>query len=141
MNLVPAGRTLAFFLLLGLLSSCTVDRAALVKRVDLRDVDLRSVPDGVYEGEYTIDPSPAMAANRHVKVRITVAGGKYTNIEILQPPKLGASKTYVTLLSHVKESGSLSADAVSSATVTSVALLKAIQNAVQRTPEVPPAAQ
>jgi len=106
MKLVRNSRALAILLFLGLLSACTVNKAALVQRVNLQDVDPHSVPDGVYEGEYTIDPSPAMAANKHVKVRVTVAGGKYTRIEILQPPKLGESKTFMTLLSYVKDSGS-----------------------------------
>jgi uncharacterized protein with FMN-binding domain len=125
---------MAILMLLVLLSSCAVDRATLVRRVDLRDIDLHSVPNGVYEGEYTIDPSPAMAANKHVKVRVTVEGGSYAKIEILQPPKLAESKTYVELLSRVKGSGRLSPDAISSATVTSLALLKAIQKAVQQAP-------
>ena len=134
MTRIRKGRSLAFLLLLVLLSSCAVDRAALVKRVDLKDIDLRSVPNGVYEGEYTIDPAPAMAVNRHVKVRVTVEGGAYAKIEILQPPKLAERKAYVELLSRVKDTGRLSPDAISSATVTSLALLKAIQNAVQQAP-------
>lgn len=67
MKLVRNSRALAILLFLGLLSACTVNKAALVQRVNLQDVDPHSVPDGVYEGEYTIDPSPAMAANKHVK--------------------------------------------------------------------------
>jgi uncharacterized protein with FMN-binding domain len=124
-------RACAFIACVLLLASCAVDKAALAARVDLHDVDLRSVPDGVYEASYTIQPpAPIMAANKSVRVRVTVAGGKYAQIEILQPPRLAESGTYKALVSRVRESQSLSPDAVSSATVTSFAVLKAVQIAV-----------
>jgi uncharacterized protein with FMN-binding domain len=115
----------------GALLSCAVNKADLARRVDLRNVDLAGVADGTYEGSYTIQPPPpAMAANKSVQVRVTVAGGKYTKIEVLQPPKVGESKGMQTLISRVEQSQILSMDAVSSATITSTAVLKAIQNAV-----------
>jgi uncharacterized protein with FMN-binding domain len=108
-----------------------VNKAELARRVDLRNVDLAGVADGTYEGAYTIQPPPpVMAANKSVQVRVTVTGGKYAKIEIFQPPKVGESKGMRTLISRVEESQRLSMDAVSSATITSTAVLKAIQNAV-----------
>jgi uncharacterized protein with FMN-binding domain len=120
--------------LVGALLSCAVNKADLARRVDLRNVDLKLVPDGVYEGSYTIQPPPpAMAANKTVQVRVTVAGGKYATIEILNPPRVGESAAIRTLISRVQESQDLSMDAVSGATITSTAVLKAIQNAVSST--------
>ncbi len=114
-----------------LLSSCAVDKTALAKQVDLRDVDLRSVPDGVYEGSYEIHPPfPVMAANRNVRVRVTVTGGRYADIELIQPPSLAASASMKSFLSRVRERQSLSPDAITSGTVSSMAVLKAIQETV-----------
>jgi uncharacterized protein with FMN-binding domain len=119
---------LSFAVVVALLS-CAVNKADLARRVDLRNVDLKLVPDGVYEGSYTIQPPP-MVANKTVHVRVTVATGKFTTIEVLDPPKVGQSAAIRTLISRVQESQDLSMDAVSSATMTSTAVLKAIQNAV-----------
>jgi uncharacterized protein with FMN-binding domain len=115
----------------GLLGSCTVNKADLARQVDLRDVDMSKVPDGVYVGSYTIrPPAGAMAGNKSVEVRVTVAGGKYTRIEILKPPALGKSASFVSLFSRVKDTQHLTVDAISSATITSMSILKAIQLAV-----------
>jgi uncharacterized protein with FMN-binding domain len=108
---------------------CKVDKTELARRVDLRNVDLHAVPDGVYESSYTI-VVPSAAANKTVRVRVTVAGGRYERIEILQPAKLGDAQTFKALISKIEESQTLSLDAVSGATITSTAILKAIQTAV-----------
>lgn len=71
-----------------------------------------------------------MAANKSVRVRLTVTGGKYSNIEILQPPRIGEEKTFRAPISRVVETQTLSIDAISAATITSTAVLKAIQNVV-----------
>jgi uncharacterized protein with FMN-binding domain len=109
--------------------SCKVDKAELAKRVELKNIDLRTVPDGVYESAYTI-VVPSAAANKTVKVRVTVAGGRYESIEIIQPRNLGNAKLYKDLIARVEETQALSLDAVSGATITSTAVLKAIESAV-----------
>ena len=114
------------------LASCAVDKADLARRVDLRDVDVQAVPDGVYEASYTIRPPfPVMAANSTVQVRVTVAGGKYARIEIVQPPKMGDTEWGKKLMSRLVDTQRLSMDAVTSATITSTAILKAVQRAVE----------
>jgi uncharacterized protein with FMN-binding domain len=124
-------RALALAAIAGLLASCVVNKADLIKRVDLHDVDLSKVPDGVYVGAYTINPPfPETAANKSAEVRVTVAGGKYTQIELIKPPQLSGSGSFAPLLANVKNTQRLSVDAVTSATITSVAILKAIQTAV-----------
>ncbi len=121
----------ALLLLLGLsvLASCSVDKAALAARIDLRDVDLSTVADGTYEATYTISP-PVMAANKTVSVKVTVAGGAYRSIDIVEPARLGGDKAFPDLVARIRESGHLSMDAVSGATITSAAVLKAVQLAV-----------
>jgi uncharacterized protein with FMN-binding domain len=111
------------------LAGCKVDKAELAQRIDLKNVDLGTVPDGVYESAYTI-VVPAAAANKTVRVRVTVAGGRYERIEILQPPKLGDSQNLKGLIARIEESQALSIDAISGATITSAAVLKAVETAV-----------
>jgi uncharacterized protein with FMN-binding domain len=115
--------------LAGVLGACKVDKAELARRVDLKNVDLQAVPDGAYESSYTI-VVPAAAANKTVRVRVTVTGGRYERIEILQPAKLGDSQNLKTLIAKIEESQALSVDAISGATITSTAVLKAIEIAV-----------
>jgi uncharacterized protein with FMN-binding domain len=114
-----------------LLGSCTVNKADLARQVDLQDVDFSKVPDGVYTGSYTIrPPAGAMAGNKSVEVKVTVAAGKLTGIDLVKPPQLGKSASYARLFSRVKETQHLSPDAITSATITSMSILKAIQVAL-----------
>jgi uncharacterized protein with FMN-binding domain len=113
--------------------SCKVDKAALARQVGLQNVDLKDVPDGAYEAAYTIEPPPGvMAANRHVRVRVTVAAGRYEKIDLLEP-SLGSSRNFQALAASVVETQELSVDAISGATITSMAVLKAVQGAVAPT--------
>lgn len=124
-------RAVMYAAVAAMLASCAVDKAALARRVDLHDVDLSKVADGVYQGAYTIKPPfPEMAANKSVEVRVTVTGGKYAKFEMVKPPALAGASSFEGLFSRVKDTQHLSVDAISSATITSVAVLKAIQVAV-----------
>jgi len=123
----------AAILVIGLaaLSSCKVDKAALAKQVGLQDVSLASVPDGAYEAAYTITPpAGTLAANKHVRVRVTVSGGRYQKIEVLEPTGLAGSRMALAMGDKIVESQKLSVDAISSATITSTAVLRAVQDAV-----------
>jgi len=126
-----AAAAAALVIALGSLASCKVDKAALARQVGLQDVNLATVPDGVYEAAYTIaPPAGTMAADNHVRVRVTVTGGRYQKIEVLEPSGLAGSKMAVALAGKIVESQKLSMDAISGATITSTAVLKAVQEAV-----------
>ena len=125
----PAVRAAILVACAVLLGSCHVDKAALARQVGLQDVDLSKVPDGVYTGSYTIH-TPTVAGNKSVEVKVTVAGGKFTEIELVKPPQVGKSAPFADLLSRVKDTQHLSADAITAATITSMTILKAIQLAV-----------
>lgn len=122
-------RAVVVLICIGLLASCKVDKEALARSVDLHDVDLSTVADGTYEATYTIHP-PVMAANKTISVRVTVAGKAYTAIEIVSHPRLSGDKSFTDLIGKITSTGHLSMDAISGATVTSTALLKAVQLAV-----------
>ena len=135
LRIFRAARIAAFVALSAvLLVSCKVDKAALARQVDLQSPNLASVPDGAYEASYTIQPpSGVVAANTHVRVRVTVSGGSYQRIELLEPKGVESGKAYQALAAHLLASQKLSVDAISGATITSMAVLKAVQNAVQPT--------
>ena len=117
--------------LLALVTSCTVDKEALARQVGLHNVDLTSVPDGVYEGAYSVAlPRGVIAANKSVKVSVTVANGKFEKIQVLDPAGMSGSRPMRDLLTRVTTDQRLSPDAVTSATVSSIAVLRAIQEAV-----------
>lgn len=127
-HMVIGGALLA---LLAFVTSCTVDKEALARQVALHNVDLTSVPDGVYEGSYTVAvPQGVMAAGKSVKVRVTVANGKFEKIQVLDPTAMSGARPIRELLSRVTTDQRLSPDAVTSATVSSIAVLRAIQEAV-----------
>jgi uncharacterized protein with FMN-binding domain len=119
----------ALALCLCFIASCSVDKEALARSIALRDVDVTTVADGTYEASYTIKP-PAMAANKTIGVKVTVASGAYASIRIVSPAQLASDKGFAALIDRIKATGRLSMDAISSATITSAALLKAVQLAV-----------
>jgi len=123
------GAACAALIALTALSACKVDKAALAQHIDLHNVDLAKVQDGTYDATYTIDTS-ATAANKTVSVRVTVAGGRYAAVELLVPAALVHNKNVAALAGRIVADQALSIDAVSGATVTGAAILKAVQIAV-----------
>jgi uncharacterized protein with FMN-binding domain len=123
----------ALLALSALVAACTVDKEALARQVGLHNVDLTSVPDGVYEGAYTVDlPKGVMAAGKSVRVRVTVSNAKFEKIEVLDPISMSGAGPIRELLSRVTADQRLSPDAITSATVSSIAVLRAIQEAVSK---------
>jgi uncharacterized protein with FMN-binding domain len=96
-----------------------------VKGLQIKDVDLSKVADGTHEGEFH-------QGRWSYKVAVSVKDHRITGIEILS----GSAKMFQKL--NQEESARVIAaqtpkvDVVSGATVTSKALLKAIENALTR---------
>lgn len=86
-------------------------------------IDPSAVPDGTYEGEY----GGGRFAN---KVAVTVEHGKITSIEVLNTVTFEREEVTQKLINDVIASQSTDVDAVSGATVTTKAYLKAIENAL-----------
>jgi uncharacterized protein with FMN-binding domain len=124
------GALLAAALLLA--GGCSVDKAALAAQVGLHEVDFTRIADGTYQAEYRIKPPRgAMAASTTARVRVSVAGGRLTGVEMVG--SRNDVPDYVKkLISRVVSSQSLGIDAVSSGTITSMAVLRAIQEAVSK---------
>lgn len=92
-------------------------------RVTLPPLNLANVSDGVYEGSATI---------LHVapKLRVTVTAGMIADITVVSPVHGDVSG----LAARVIKAQSLNVDGISGATVTTKAVLKAIDNALAARP-------
>ena len=78
---------------------------------------LSAVPNGSYEGEYKLGPVTA-------QVRVTMADGKITGFDIIKHECL-KGRPAEALAAQVVERQTIALDAVSGATVSSKAILKA----------------
>ena len=87
--------------------------------VTLSPLDLTNVVDGVYEGNSRI---------LHVapKLRVTVVAGRITDFTVMTP----VAGDFNGLLARVIKAQSLGVDGISGATVSTKAVLKAIDNAL-----------
>ncbi|MHB1136106.1 MAG: FMN-binding protein [Coriobacteriia bacterium] len=97
------------------------------RNVVIADVDFSQVPDGVYRGAYE--------GWNQFEVITTVSGGRVTQIEIADDSRDPSSAVTDEVFERVLSEQSLGLDAVSGATITTNALLKAVERALveQRT--------
>lgn len=93
-----------------------------VKETTLSSIDISTVPDGVYIGEYDVDFV-------YAKVEVTVQDKAITKIEILEH-KNGRGKSAESIVNKIIEEQNIDVDAVSGATNSSTVLKKAVENAL-----------
>ncbi len=99
------------------------------RNLPLDGVDFSRLKDGTYIGEY----EGGMYKWRANKAKVTVISGKVTAIESLNSSDPGAKNTdQAKLFDRVIEAQSLQVDAISGATLTSKAYLKAVENALEQ---------
>jgi len=94
-----------------------------VKKVELKELNLSGIPDGTYEGHFD-------GARWTNTLKVTVADEKITAITIISPPSYVEDDFSNKLINSVLAKQSLDIDVVSGATVTTKAMLKAIENAL-----------
>ncbi|MGE5580858.1 MAG: FMN-binding protein [Bacillota bacterium] len=94
-----------------------------VKGLTIGDVDLGKVADGVHEGTFK-------QGRWNYTVAVTVKDYKITGIELISGKDPGSQRIFATERDRVIAAQSPNVDTVSGATVTSKALLKAIENAL-----------
>ena len=90
---------------------------------ELPDIDMGSVADGSYIGRFNVFPV-------NVELSVDVGGGRITDIEILKHVN-GQGGPAEAIVDAVIEAQSLSVDAVSGATYSSIVILYAIRDAFQ----------
>jgi uncharacterized protein with FMN-binding domain len=93
-----------------------------VQNLEIGEIDLETVADGTYEGEYTLFPVT-------VVVRVTVEDHEITIIEITHHDN-GQGAEAETITERIIEAQSLQVDAISGATYSSKAILKAVEIAL-----------
>ncbi|MGI6132255.1 MAG: FMN-binding protein [Bacillota bacterium] len=86
-------------------------------------VDFSTLPDGEYTGQYR----GGRWSNR---VRVTVESGRVTEIDVVRDILFPQSEVRRQTLEAIIETQSLEVDAVSGATITAKAYLKAVENAL-----------
>ena len=102
-----------------LLPSCGPD----LRTMPIHDVDLKAVPEGTHEGSF------AYGGFTHV-VRTTVEGGRIVKIDLVKNRTNEYAKKAEAVLPRVIEKQTPNVDAITGATMSSKALLKAVENSL-----------
>lgn len=93
---------------------------------DIKDVSTDSLNDGEYEGT-------AVGYGGSLTVRVTINGGKITNIIVLSHQETPEYyKKASVVINRILSSGNVNVDGVSGATVSSNAIKKAVANAIRK---------
>ncbi len=94
-----------------------------IKNAEFNDINISLVPDGTYTG--------VLGGNRFGNtVEVTVNGGKIVDIQVVKDMVVVVPDVAFNLFDEVIREQSLQVDAVSGATVSTKAYLKAIENAL-----------
>lgn len=96
-----------------------------LQKAKVGQVDITSVPDGVYTGEYS--------GNRWANtLQVTVSGGKITDIAVIKDQFVKNKNLSADVFELVIEKQSTDIDAVSGATVSTNGYLLAIEDALKK---------
>lgn len=94
-----------------------------VSMIEINNVDVSSIEDGVYTGKFFANDSVGAI------VDVTINNRKITNIDFIQH-KYGRGKKAETITNKVIDKQNLNVDIISGATCSSIIILKAIENAL-----------
>ena len=114
---------LALALCVAALASCSRAEVQAVRSLPIAHVDLSQVGDGAYTGQYGY-------AGFTYEVQVTVSGHRITGVELLHNRTTKQAKMAAGVAARVVDQQRNDVDAVSGATTTSKAILKAIENAL-----------
>lgn len=96
-----------------------------VSMIEITNVDISSIEDGVYTGKYFVNDSVGAI------VKVTIKNRKITNIDFIEH-KYGRGKKAETITNTVIDKQNLNVDTISGATGSSIIILKAIENALSK---------
>lgn len=117
---VLIGALLAFVVIGAILFSVANRGVSTLRRLEIEATGFSRVPDGTYEGNYEY-------ARWNYKVRIRIADGTATSIDIVSP----AGDAFAQRVAEaVLSAQTLGIDRVSGATASTNAVLKALENAL-----------
>lgn len=112
-----------FPLLLLFLVSCESAEMKRVRAMPIADVDLSTIPDGAYRGGFTYGKFT-------YEVRTVVKNHRIDTIDILKNRNSKYAKKAAGVIPRIVEKQTPNVDAVSGATTTSKALMKAVENSL-----------
>ena len=92
--------------------------------LDAETPDLNIKQDGVYRGTYKLSPVD-------VTLDVTIGNRRITEIEIIEHTCSAIGKNAEKITNNIIKKQSLNVDAVTGATISSKAILKAVENALQ----------
>ncbi len=132
--IIPLSIVLVIVFIAGFVFIWDAPARAELQNMVIADLNFKNLNDGVYTGEYRGTKNSA----RDVAVEITVKSGTLTKITVTEGAFAGDKESneikkgvsIADFLGKVIESQSLQVDAVSGATLTTNAHLKAIENAL-----------
>lgn len=93
-------------------------------KVIINNLELSSIDDGIYNGEYTLSPVNAI-------VQVQIKNHQIYEIKILEHQNGFGEKAEI-INNHVIDEQTLNVDVISGATVSSKVILKAIENALSK---------
>lgn len=104
--------------------SCHISEIKQVRRMTIENIPIAGIPDGEYRGSFRY-------GNFTYEVATTVYNGRITDIKILKNRRLKYARMAEQVVERVLQKQRLDVDAISGATTTSKALLKAIENSLR----------
>ncbi len=114
-----------------ILSGCNDPK--ILKTIPVSEPNLNSVMDGVYRGTYTLElPSGYFIGNRTAVVDVVISNHRYQKIEIINEMKVVSKTNFRPLLDSIIREQKLNVDAVSGASFTRKAVIKAIEKALTK---------
>lgn len=108
-----------------LLGSCMRAEMRRVREMKINDVSIASIPDGTYTGSHTY-------GGFTYSVRATVQDGRVEKIRVLHNRDTKWAKNAEEVIRRVVAQQKVDVDAISGATTTSKALLKACERALSK---------
>jgi uncharacterized protein with FMN-binding domain len=114
---------LLFSVLIFLFLSCESAEMKRVRTMPIADVELSTVPDGAYVGDFTYGKFT-------YEVRTAVKNHHIDTIDILKNRDSKYAKKAAGVIPRILEKQTPNVDAVSGATTTSKALMKAVENSL-----------
>jgi len=91
-----------------------------------KDIDFNRLKDGTYEGRYKQTPNDVI-------VKVTIANGRITNIQVVKHfSSWIGSKANEIIPQRIIDQQTTRVDAVSGATNSSIVIMNAVQNAIEK---------
>lgn len=100
----------------------TMDYKATIKNMTFSSIDITTVPDGTYEGDFD-------AGLVYAKVRVAVKDGVMSDITLLEH-RNGKGASAESVVAAMLDNQSTNVDSVSGATSSSKVIRKAVENAL-----------